>query len=148
MGYTGGSGSGGGGTVIADIVEADIQAIVDGLAGVNGRTLSDVEAYLSGSSSGPMTDLRDSTDYIEDYLSGNNSGPLTDIRDYTDYMEDYLSGSNGGPLTDVRDYLYESSNGYSAAQMLYELMSAVWNMQGYVESLQFDGNGRLMVTTS
>src|SRR5438874_976633 len=43
----GGSGGSIGGTVNVDIVQTDVQAIVDGLTGWNGNTLSDLNYHLS-----------------------------------------------------------------------------------------------------
>ena len=164
-------------TVDVDLVQADVDAIIDGIAGQSGSdaTLGDLEDYLSGSASGPLHDgssgvvdwlyyIESDTYSIQDYISGSYSGPLTDMVDYLSgssygpltHVEDYLSGSYSGPLTDMTSdldsieseisgylyylsdisyYLYNSSYGYSVAEMLYE-----GNASMTIAELLYDGS--------
>jgi len=160
MGY-GGTGYA---TVDVDIVQTDVEAIVDGLAGGSASTLSDLEyrlldidGYLYDGFDGAvdwLSYIESDTYSIQSYLSGSFSGPLHDgssgvvdwlsyIESDASYIEQYLYDngysaaqllsnieSNTYELDYIEDYLYDSSSGYSAAQLLaeiYYILSDVWD---------------------
>ena len=136
MGY-GGTGYA---TVSVSIAQADVQAIVDGLTGSYGRTLTDIDndlnglLYYNGNSAAALLqsllDQMGSTTNalydIENYLSGSWYGNLYNGNRAVDYLDwinsnigslqSYLSGSWGGPLTDASNNLYGINNNTGGMQ--------------------------------
>ena len=134
MGYGGTSYS----TVSVDIVQADVQAIVDGITGYYGRTLTDVDndlgnyLYYNGNTAAAllqyilyqMQSMGGSN--IENYLNGNWYGVLYDGTSAVSYLnwiagntggiESLLSGSWGGPLTDAAGNLSSINNNTGSLQ--------------------------------
>jgi hypothetical protein len=146
MGY-GGTGYA---TVSVDIVQTDVDAIVQGLTGPGGQTLTELEwrlmqslDYLSGYSYGPITDTASSCWGMRDLLSGYYSGPLTETAWNTGNARDYLAGYSGGPLTDIRDYMAGSWGGplTEIRDNLYiDGYSAAW----WLREIQYRGSDILM----
>jgi len=97
MGY----GTAGNATVEVDIVQTDVDAIVDGLAGASGTTLTDFETYLMA---------------IDGYLYDGNDTVL----DRLAYIETNTY--------DIQGYLYY--NNTSAAELLSDIhfiLNDVWD---------------------
>jgi len=160
MGY-GGTGYA---TVDVDIVQTDVEAIIDGLAGGSASTLSDLEyrlldigGYLYDgfySAVDWLSYIESYTYSMEGYLAGWYSGPLHDgsygVVDWLSDIESdtystmdrlYYSGYSAAQLLYniewntyeldyIEDYLYDSSSGYSAAELLaeiYYILDDVWD---------------------
>jgi len=108
MGY-GGTGYA---TVDVDIVQTDVDAIVDGLAGGSGTTLSDFETYLMA---------------FDGYLYDGMDG----VVDWLSYIENHESL--------ILDCLFDVSSGSSAAELLadiYFILSDVWDqMTGAIRTV-------------
>ncbi len=113
MGYGGTAHS----TVSVDIVQADVDAIIDGLTGGDGRNLSDLNAHLAGMfdllagySYSPLhngtwavdylANIQSGTENAVDFLSGNYYGPLVDTAMASSVIADCLTGNETGPLHD------------------------------------------------
>lgn len=103
--------------VSVDIVQADVDAIIDGLTGGDGRNLSDVDArlaglhdLLAGYTYSPLNNGVWAADYLAniqggmdnavDLLSGNYYGPLVDTAYSAMVAADCLRGYETGPFYD------------------------------------------------
>ena len=114
MGY-GGTGYA---TVTVDIVQADVQAIVDGITGTYGRTLTNVDDELG---------------IIQSYLDGSNFGPISLCVNTLSWID--------MDLVNIQGYLYNWTTMQSAAQLLADI-------RDILQQLTFDGSGRLRTTTA
>jgi len=159
------------GTFNIGIVETDVQAIVNGITGYYGRTLTDVDNDIGGLSSylydgnsavNYLNWIANNTGGLQSYLAGYSGGPLTDaasnlnsINSNTGSLQGYLAGYSGGPLTDtagntsstasntsnIAYYLYDWNTYQSAASLLGDI-------RNLLQRFNFDGNGRLLVSTN
>lgn len=96
-----------GGQTTIDIAQTDVDAIVNGLTGTNGQTLTELEYRLSG---------------IEGnlYYNGNSAGAL--LQWISDNLNYYLGGSGYGVLYD----------GNSAVSYLSWINSGIGNIDNYL----------------
>lgn len=167
MGY-GGTGYA---TVNVDIAQTDVDAIVQGITGYYGRTLTDVDndlgnyLYNGNSAADYLSWIASSTNDLDSYLGGWNYGVLNNGTYAVDYLnwiyysasniESYLGGGYGGPLTNIdgntswtanntsaiADYLYDYNTSESAASLLADI-------RNLLQQFSFDGTGRLRVNTT
>jgi len=155
------------GNLMVDLVQADVDGIVDGIAGGSGgnadlydlnQNLASIRDQLNGSASG---NLHDGGYSLVDYLSGGSyNGPLYQ-------MEQYLSGSYSGPLYDGNYNLIQYLSGTSYNGPLYQMEQYIsgnyygpfydgsYNLVGYLANiysilsqLTFDGSGNLNVKSN
>ncbi len=116
-------------TINADLVAADIDAIVDGICGDNSPA-----GY--GSYSANLGDLLSVLDYIDsnpyeiqEYLSGSYSGPLTYCEENLYYIEQFLNDS--------------ASDG-----LIFQIQQDIAAMKAKLDNLTFDGSNNLKVITA
>ena len=113
------------GAVGADLVQADVDAIVQGLAGSPGKTLADVQAPLAG---------------VLECLLGNQSGALTDIGGRLG--DGLFDAATSSPLLQVlgeslRGYLVDPVSSVSwMEQLQYRLDAFLLDTSGYQPWLQ------------
>ena len=144
-------------TISADLVAADIDAIIDGICGdnipagygFNSANLGDILYMMETFDSYIST--------IEEYLSGNNSsGPLYNI-DFSAYeidnqtysMNEYLSGNYSGPLTYMEGYLYNIEyllSDSASDGLIYQMQQDIAAMKTQLDKLTFAGDGALHIT--
>jgi len=128
------------GNVSVDMVQADVDAIIAGIAGATPKTLSDIQddtSYLYSSSAGSG---------VADLLQYNASGAgyllysmESDVSSYLSYLSslDYIYSSSAGygVADELYYYLYDSSNYKPWLQTVCELLN------GYDSYSPFFSNG-------
>jgi hypothetical protein len=147
-------------TVRVDIVQTDVDAIVQGITGTSGRTLTDLDNDLgnclsnNGATAAAMLNWISNEIYstnnalydIANYLNGINHGTLYDGNSAVDYLNwissntSYLSNIDYG-ISSMKDCLYDYDGYQSAAALLADI-------RDLLQRFSFDGSGRLKVITT
>ncbi len=116
-------------TISADLVAADIDAIIDGISG----SASPAGYGSSSANLGDLFSMLEGLDnyayYIEEYLNGNSSGPLSYMDSYLYNIEYWLSDT--------------ASDG-----LIYQMQQDIAAMKAKLDNLTFDGSNNLKVITA
>jgi len=129
------------GNVSVDMVQADVAAIIAGIAGETPQTLADLESLLTtiDADTGNLGSINSLCSQIRTRLGSTYDGyALADYFDSTNAYEPlYYSGiSIAALLSDIEDdtdYLYSSMAGYGVADELYYYLYDSSNYRGLID---------------
>jgi hypothetical protein len=110
------------GNVAVDLVQADVDAIIAGIAGATPKTLADIQddtSYLYSSSAGSG---------VADLLQYSGAGAGYLLYNMESNVSSYLS------YLSTLDYLYSSSAGYGVADELYYYLFDSSNYRPWLQS--------------
>jgi hypothetical protein len=128
------------GNVAVDLVQADVDGIIAGIAGVTPKTLADIQddtSYLYSSSAGDgVADLMQYGGTSAGYLLYNMESNVSSYLSYLSILDYLYSSSAGyGVADELYYYLYDSSNYIPWLQTISELLN------GYDSSSVLISNG-------
>ena len=104
------------GNVAVDLVQADVDGIIAGIA--NGKALADIDTTLA-TIDGVLDNILFDTADLQYLYSSSASAGVADLLQYSGYSAGYYLSNIDSDL----DYLYSSSAGYGVADLLYSSSS-------------------------